>query len=393
MSTSELDYTIEPQIIQHGYDRKTCWVQTRAGVIPPSLGVVTTQKLRISGSDVFSGICSLRSEDGGKTWAPPLSQPGLMRRAVGDGVEDCPCDGTPTWHAKSGKLLLTGHLARYKNDEIISHGPRPRSTYFSVYDAGTGLWSDWRVLEMPAADPAAFCSGAGCVQRYDLPNGDILLPTYYIQKDDTTHCFRVSVMRCEFDGTTLKFIERGADVVFPEPRGVYEPSLTCFNGRFYMTLRNDTCGYVTVSQDGMNFGPLKVWAFDDGAEIGNYNTQQHWVTHIDGLFLVYTRRGANNDHVFRHRAPLFMAQVDPERLCLIRASERIVVPERGARLGNFGVCTVSPEETWVTVSEWMQTTGSDDCDCTVCERYGSDNALYISRIRWNRPNLLVPTGG
>lgn len=68
------------------------------------------------------------------------------------------------------------------------------------------------------------------------------------------------------------------------------------------------------------------------------------------------RETSNNDHVFRHRAPLFIAQVDPQRLCVIRATERILVPQRGARLGNFGVTDVSQEETWVTVAEWMQTT-------------------------------------
>jgi hypothetical protein len=31
---------------------------------------------------------------------------------------------------------------------------------------------------------------------------------------------------------------------------------------------------------------------DDGAELGSYNTQQHWLSHGDGLFLMYTRRGA-----------------------------------------------------------------------------------------------------
>ena len=55
------------------------------------------------------------------------------------------------------------------------------------------------------------------------------------------------------------------------------------------------------------------------------------------MFLVYTRKGANNDHVFRHRAPLFIAQVDPGEAALIRSTERILVPERGARLGNFAV--------------------------------------------------------
>ena len=69
---------------------------------------------------------------------------------------------------------------------------------------------------------------------------------------------------------------------------------------------------MSVSDDGLQFAEPKPWTFDDGAELGSYNTQQHWLAHSDGLFLVYTRRGANNDHIVRHRAPLFMAQVDPD---------------------------------------------------------------------------------
>lgn len=385
----ELDYSVETQIIQSGYDRKTCWVQTRSGVIPPDKVVVTTQKLRISGSDIFSGIHVLRSDDFGRTWTSPQPQPGLMRRANPDGTEDCPCDGTPAWHVKSGKLLMTGQLARYKNDELVAD-IRPRSTFFSVYDDTTRLWSDWQVVALPTNDPAHFNSGAGCTQRHDLPDGDILLPTYFRPKDDRTGCYRVSVMRCGFDGTTLTFQERGPDLQCRDPRGFCEPSLARFGERFFLTLRNDVRGYVASGRDGLHFDPFKPWTFDDGTEIGNYNTQQHWVEHSDGLFLVYTRLGADNDHVFRHRAPLFMARVDTQRLCLIRSTERRVVPERGARLCNFGVCTASPEESWVVVSEWMQTTGPNPHDCMVCERYGSNNALFISRIKWTQPNRLAP---
>ena len=32
------------------------------------------------------------------------------------------------------------------------------------------------------------------------------------------------------------------------------------------------------------------------------------------LWLVYTRRAGNNDHVFRHRAPLFVAEFDTDKL-------------------------------------------------------------------------------
>ena len=111
--------------------------------------------------------------------------------------------------------------------------------------------------------------------------------------------------------------------------------------------------------------------------MGSYNTQQHWVVHSKGLFLIYTRSGANNDHVFRNRAPLFIARVDPERTCILRSTERVVVPERGARLGNFGVTDINKDETWVTVTEWMQPRG--------VEERGSDNSVWIAKIKWDKP--------
>ena len=49
--------------------------------------------------------------------------------------------------------------------------------------------------------------------------------------------------------------------------------------------------------------------FDDGAELGSYNAQVHWVTHEDGLFLTWTWKGADNDNVLRHWAPFFIAPV------------------------------------------------------------------------------------
>ena len=49
--------------------------------------------------------------------------------------------------------------------------------------------------------------------------------------------------------------------------------------------------------------------FDDGAELGSYNAQVHWVTHADDLFLVWMPKVADNDNVMGHRAPLFIARV------------------------------------------------------------------------------------
>ena len=207
----------------------------------------------------------------------------------------------------------------------------------------------------------------------------MLLPIYF--KDPKPRQYSTTVCRCKFDGEELKYIEHGSELTVSVKRGLYEPSLTRFGDRYYLTMRNDDHGYVSVSRDGLDYEAPRRWTFDDGSDLDNYNTQQHWVTHSDGLFLVYTRRGANNDHVFRHRAPLFIARVDPDKLHVIRSTEQVLVPERGARLGNFAVVDVSPNESWVTVTEWMQPIG--------VEKRGSDNSVFIAKLKWNRPNRLI----
>lgn len=378
-----INYSTELQAVCSGYDRKTCWVQTRAGVMPGGRAVITAQKLRLTGSDIFYAIHSMHSEDDGRTWSPPVEQAAFAPRPWQDGAYFYVSDFWPKWHTASGTLLGTGHAPLYKDDELAP-GPYPRSSAYSVYDADTQTWRPWRFLELP--EGAFYNSGSGCVQRLDLPNGDILLPIYYrteeASRDPWHHCLSVAVLRCTFDGDMLSYVGHSNSLSVPEPRGLAEPSIAQFADRFFLALRNDCRGYVAVSDDGLHFGEPVPWCFDDGEDLGNYNTQQHWITHSDALFLVYTRRGADNDHVFRHRAPLFMAEVDPGTLRVKRATERIVVPERGARLGNFGTVDVSSEEAWVVVSEWMQTNPPNPHDCTICERYGSNNAIFISRIRW-----------
>ncbi|MCA9077534.1 MAG: hypothetical protein KDA93_21090 [Planctomycetaceae bacterium] len=130
-----------------------------------------------------------------------------------------------------------------------------------------------------------------------------------------------------------------------------------FDGRYYLTLRADHSAFVTRSEDGLTFEPIREWTFDDGEVLGSYNTQQHWVTIGGGLFLVYTRKGADNDHIMRHRAPLFIGQVNPETLQVIRKTERILIPENHATLGNSGVCHISDNEAWVTCGEGLISRG------------------------------------
>ena len=81
-----------------------------------------------------------------------------------------------------------------------------------------------------------------------------------------------------------------------------------------------------------------------------------------------------------------MAQVDPEKLCLICDTERVALPLVGdgvndpnnvALMGNFDVTNISPDESCVTVGEWMP-------------RNKAKGDLLLGRIQWNLPNRSVP---
>lgn len=383
LATEPVGYRIQLDTISQGFDKKTCWVHPRAGAIPgatPGI-VLTMQKLRLTGSDIFYALNEMRSDDLGAKWSGPTEHATLGRRPDPDGGELGVCDFWPKWHAKTGTLLGIGHTVRYVDDEIPKE--RKRATAFSIYDPKARTWTPWAALAMP--DAAKFHNaGAGCSQRVDLPDGDILLPVYFRSQEQKQ--YRTTVVRCGFDGAKLTYREHGSEHTVPIERGLYEPSLGKVGGRFFLTMRNDRAGYIARSDDGLRFSEPRIWCWDDGTPLGNYNTQQHWVTHRDGLFLVYTRTGAENDHVFRHRAPLFIAQVDPEKLHVIRKTERILVPNRGARLGNFGVTAVNENETWVTVAEWMQTWGPNPYDYKIPMRYGSNNAVFAARIVWEKQN-------
>jgi hypothetical protein len=111
-------------------------------------------------------------------------------------------------------------------------------------------------------------------------------------------------------------------------------------------------------------------------------TQQHWLTHSDGLFLVYTRKDASNLKLARWRAPLFVSQVDPEKLTLLRDTEQIVLPIRGdsikdpdgtQQMGNFHIVNASPDESWVTDGHWLP-------------KKNSTGELRMARVQWSKPN-------
>ena len=349
------------------------WWQARSAYVPGNkpMWITTMSETGKSGSHDFHDIYQSFSRDGGKSWSAPAIIPSLKRSKQADGYEIAPGDLWPVWHAKSGTVLMTGKTFNFA-DGKRENRLREQVSY-TVMNPKTGQWGPLRILQMPKRDHQGNTitgANAGCTQRVDLPDGDILLPVRY-WRDPKRHNYTSVVTRCGFDGQTLTYKEHGSELNVPEGRGLYEPSLIRFRDRYYLTMRANHSAFVTRSKDGINFEPIQEWKFDDGKPLGSYNTQQHWVTVGDGLFLVYTRKGANNDHIVRHRAPLFIGQVDPETLRVMRATERILIQENQATLGNSGICRISNDESWVTCGEGLLRLG---------KRKGERNKVLIVKI-------------
>ncbi|MEZ6043126.1 MAG: exo-alpha-sialidase [Planctomycetaceae bacterium] len=286
-------------------------------------------------------------------------------------------DVCPQWHAATGVVLAHGKTFGF--DKGVKENRGYERVSYAVYSPRTKQWSGLNLLELPDKDHEGnriLEPNSGCNQRFDLPNGEVLLPIRY-RKDPKSRQYTTIVARCRFDGEKLTYIEHGSELTFAGRRGLYEPSVIGHGGRFYLTMRADESAFVSVSDDGLNYSEPAEWKFDDGEILGSYNAQQHWITHDEALYLAYTRRGANNDHVFRNRAPLFIARVDPDALRVIRSTERVLMSETGLDLaGGFGVVDFSPAETWVVSTEMAFPE----------ERRSEPNRIRLSRIIWQEAN-------
>jgi len=180
-------------------------------------------------------------------------------------------------------------------------------------------------------------------------------------------------VRYRFTNQGLEIVKAGVPIDCPElNRGLLEPVLTRFQGKFYLTIRSDEKGMFCQSNDGLEFVPPTIWCWEDGSPIGNKNTQQHWINLGDRLYLSYTRENGANNHVFRNRAPIYSARFDVTKGCLIADTEFPLLPELGARMGNFETISSGEGSVFLIGAEWMQPVG--------CEQYGSDNSLWFLQI-------------
>ena len=380
-----LPFEVRLDVVKQELSPDFCWFHPRVAAVPRAgrdgqAAVIMTLQKHLRVSDYYSGLWMMRTDDLGKTWQGPTEIPELAWIKEPGGVVIAVADVTPGWHPQTGRLLAIGCSVRYgKTGAQLADVPRFSQTAYASYDPKTDQWSKWQILRLPPDDKFNFARN-GCSQWLVRPDGTLLVPIYFGTRHNTPA--RVTVLHCAFDGRKLTYLNHGDELALDVVRGLCEPSIVAFRKRWYLTIRNDLKGYVTVSNDGLHYEPIQPWTFDDGSELGSYNTQQHWLAHSDGLFLSYTRRGANNDHTPRNRAPIFLAQVDPGRLCVIRRTERAIIPERGAMLGNFGAAAITADESWVTDAEYMLSARPHP--------RGANGSVFAARVIWSKPNRLAP---
>ncbi len=362
-------FTFERTKLIPGFDGKECKIYPR--LVETEYGMfLSYSMLLLSGSDVFNDTFFIKSVDGGKTFgeAEKLSR----IETTSNGIRKIFTGNTEYYSNYHKKWFVFGNELSYENDEhpILVGGVAINEAGYVLRDTQSGQYvGDVHPLPLPFE----YLSAAPHAQVVEYENGDFLLSYYVRPKGEIKPM--VLAVRYRYENGALSIVKMGSFLDFPaSARGLVEPSIAKLGERYYLTLRTDEQGLLSVSENGFDYSTPTPWKWDDGSILENYNTMQRWIRHKDQLYLAYTRRGAHNDHVFRHRAPIFMARFDEEKMCLVRDSEVILVPELGARLGNFTVTERACGEIWLVTAEWMQPIG--------CEKYGSDNAIWIAKLRF-----------
>jgi len=136
---------------------------------------------------------------------------------------------------------------------------------------------------------------------------------------------------------------------------------------------------MSLSARRIEDGPIQPWTFDDGSDLGSYNTQAlGWFT-AKGCLDVHSTRSEQRSHRSKSRT-IFLAQVGSRKASVIRATEQVVLPERGVMLGNFGASSITPDESWITDSEFM---------ANGMRTLGGPTERPGRKIKWSKTNKLV----
>ncbi len=339
--------------------------------------VMTVQTFDGAG-DTYGPVEESISNDNGESWSCAVGIPALETVMLEHGIREGVADVRPFYHKLTDTVIAIGCNTFYgKSKQILDDKNFDRKRYqqHPVYaiKSADGSWSERKKLSHPFFES---CNNwrVASAQLTILSNGDVIIPIY-LETGDEIPRYCVCTLLCSYDGNELKIKEVGSLVNGTPQYAIVEPSVTEFRGKFYLTLRGhdinagyinlatDGRGFLAESGDGLHWGEIGEWKWDDGMPLITSTTQQHWMNLGDKLYLVYTRKDESNIDVFRWRAPLYMAEFDADNSCLIKNTEEVVIPlERkkgfGYSMGNFHVsnisddsCVVSDAPIWYTIKK------------------------------------------
>ncbi len=324
--------------------RVTAWGGEKEG---PRQMLMTLSKLSRTGTDVYMGMAFTTSSDGGDTWADLTELP-YATRPLRDGIQGIFGAMLPVYHPQTGKVLVLGNCVGY-----TSYGtPKVKLTglrfpAYAVYDPATKKWTEnYEVLL--DQEEANTTSGFPWIEE----DGTLLWP-----------CNGGQVLKATFDGVKLQIVGRSPRIegLGKQARNTGEYHLTKLGAKYFIAMRCPDQNRIAVSADGQKFETAVPLSWDDGTVVASMATQMRWVRQQGRLYLVYTRVDDSSKGIFRNRAPLWMAELDTEKLCLKKATEVTAVPVSPGRddLGNFGTTYVNDDLSLVTTSEFGRTKGSN----------------------------------
>ena len=352
-------FTLSTQMIHEGSPPEFHWTIPRATAFPGADGktelLMTLSKKGRTGTDIYRGLAFTTSKDEGNTWEALTDLP-YAPRPLHEGIVGMFGATVPVFHAKSGKMLLLGNCVGY-----TGYGtPKVKLTglrfpAYAVYDPKVRKWSD-NYTVLTDQENANTTSGF----PWMLENGTFLWP-----------CNGGQILKASFDGEKITILERSPVIegLGKVVKNTGEYHLTKLGDRFYLAMRCPDHNRIAASKDGLHFDPAVDLCWDDGTMVPSTATQMRWVRQQGRLYLVYTRTNESSKGIFRDRAPLWMAEMDPATLRLKKNTELIAVPISPSRddLGNFGTMYMSEELSLITTSEFGRTPKSN-------------SRVYVTRI-------------
>lgn len=370
---------IKTEVLLKGRQNNQCWFSPFIGGVNRNGLSAVIGVMQLVGNDC-GPLHYITTTDQGRTWSPPFESQNLSSIRRGTNLYEI-VSLYPFYHKASKRTVGIGPTGfvkdastdikynKYKMTHYCYSEKFKRGLGFAVWNEKMQDFGPWSRIDLPDDDFVSLCMFPS--QMHECEDGTILCP-YYAQPKGCNNnktevpfgaIWKVGVLRLKLDKDKVDIVEIGTPIGENRRGGLCEPSIVEYQGQYLMTIRSeygvpegkhDGMMYYSISTDGLNWQQPKPWKWNDGEIIETAQTQQHWLKVKDDLYLVYTRKSDLSNGVFRWRAPLWVARVDADSLRLIRESEQVVFPEKGARMGNFSVATINDNEAWVVVGEWLQ---------------------------------------